>query len=224
MLPTYHIFDNMPRESSLQRGSAGHNNSRSLHLHFFLEVRNRAYGLYLLESEWIVIDILVVTALEVHPVEVRFGDVESVTAHVLEVDHRLLLFRWADVLVLEALAPTEEILKKHQHVQDPILARDRYDDLTCLVALQDVLQPVKQLLLVNIVIDLAQLLVVLDRRDVPICYEQTRTLEDIELQGQADRRLVVIDVEGVDDGEFVVFDVPDCSADGVATRECLEHY
>ena len=62
-----------------------------------------------------------VAAFEVHPVEMRLGDVESITAHMLKVYHRLLLFRRLDVLILEALAPAKEVLKQHKHVQYAIL-------------------------------------------------------------------------------------------------------
>ena len=112
----------MSGKAAFKRGCACHDDPWPFCLDLFLKVFKRSDRLHLFECKWVVIYILMMPTLEVHPIKMGLGDVESVTAHMLQIDNRLLLFSWLAVLILEALAPAKEVFKQHKHVQDAILA------------------------------------------------------------------------------------------------------
>ena len=81
------IFDELPRESHLERGHAGYYDTRAVwvshnHLMIFFEGENLSHKL---EVEWIVIDVLLnfVAVSEVHPAQVTSAHTYSVSGHML---------------------------------------------------------------------------------------------------------------------------------------------
>ena len=61
----------------------------------------------MLESKWVIIDILVVTPFEIHPIQVRFGYIESISGQMLKINHWLVFHGRPDNWILEVLAPIE---------------------------------------------------------------------------------------------------------------------
>ena len=131
------------------------------------------------ESKWIVVDVLKAT-LEVHPVQVRFGNVQGVSAHVLEVENWLLVWCGPIGLALQFLTLREDLLQEDKHVEDSILAGDGNHDLSSQID-KDVFQPIPELLLIHVIIDPVDLHSVLEGLDVAIRNHQVSTLEERKL-------------------------------------------